>query len=748
VGVAVCVVAAAIGAGFAHGAPTGRPFVDACYRILFAATVTVLAVRSRRWAVIVAGLLGALICGFPALLFGLVSLTITAVTAGWQKRARIPAAAAGALAAQGLLRGERPGGFALTALIAGVALLLLAGSAYRTARRREQRLVRRLALGAAVVLVLAAAGALFGVLAEKSALENSLRRANAGIEASQAGHAEEAKATLSAVRAELVSAVSGLNALWTEPGSFLPIVSQHLHAVRTLAADGRDMTTSAFDVASAVDLNALRHNDGSIDLQRLREFAAPLERSAGALAQTRSHARAVDSPWLLPFISHRIQDVSNRLTRIEPGLSLTARAAQFLPTLLGANGERHYFMMLVTPAESRELGGHMGNWAELRAADGRISVVRRGRAADLLPAGVVGRELHDAESYPPAFSAYRPQIWPQNWSGTPDFETAARAVADLYPQSGGDKIDGVIMADPAGFAGLLSLSGPVSVPGGPTLDESTAAEFLLRQQYSAIPDEAQRSEFLNSLVTTTFERLKTGGSGSPRQVVEHLAPLVRGHHLRFTTFDPAEREFLTAAGLNSTLRAPAQGDLLALLSTNIGPNKMDAYVQRNMEVNLSVATNGDVSSEVTATLKNAGPATGPEDVVGNNAQLPTGTAITRLAILTMLDLLEAHEGDQLAPVSPQLEFGLNRFTVRTDVPAGGSRTTKFSLAGHLKEPDRSYRLRIAAQPVATPDHVMLEAGAGAKGRIEVRMPGQATISGTDRVEFDLVADAEVTFLRR
>ena len=48
---------------------------------------------------------------------------------------------------------------------------------------------------------------------------------------------------------------------------------------------------------------------------------------------------------------------------------------------------------------------------------------------------------------------------------TPDFPWhRASAVAELYPQSGGQQIDGVLSVDPAGLAAMMRYTGPIEVP--------------------------------------------------------------------------------------------------------------------------------------------------------------------------------------------------------------------------------------------------------------------------------------------
>ena len=390
----------------------------------------------------------------------------------------------------------------------------------------------------------------------------------------------------------------------------------------------------------------------------------------------------------------------------------------------------------------------MGNWAELTASAGRFDVTKSGRTALLKPEGVQGRTLHDPTSYPRAYLDARPAIFPQNWGATPDLPTVARAVADLYPQSGGSKIDGVAVVDPYGFAALLKLTGPYTAPASPgapaiTLTADNAADFLLRQQYFAFPDETARADFLDGLIRTTISKLRTGGQTSPRDLIAALNPAVRASQLRFITFDDAERGFLTRLGLIRPVRRPTSGDQLMVISTNLGPNKMDAYVTRTVDVGVAIDPDtGDLRQTVTVTLTNSGPTSGPVDVVNNIQGLPKGTAIDRISVLTPLQLQGVTVNDRPGAAGPAPEFGLNRYGVPVSTAPGATTTVTFDLAGRTT--GSSYQLALLRQPLSSSDHVVVHV-ASTSGTDWNATLARPEMTGRGSIELDLDADAKFTF---
>jgi hypothetical protein len=744
--VAAIVVASVVVSTFAEAAPTGHGAIDLVERALFAGGLTLLAARARRWTWVLAAVVAAALCRLPSAWFGFGAIVAALLGTSRTRREPVLGAAAGALAAQGLLRMELPRAFGATAAITALVAVVVAVSAYGTARPQNQRVVRWVVAGVVAVVVVVGAVAAVSVLSVRSDVEDGVRTAARGLDRAQASSSGDGLRLLEQARDQFARASDRTNAVWMLPAHLVPVLAQHVHAVSTLTRDGRDLADRAAQVARAVDIDDLRRADGSLDLQLIAHFHRPLERSAVAVTGALRDLRDVRSSWLVGPLVDRIDDFQQRIGRLAPNVALTADAARYLPGLLGGSTPRHYFVALVTPSETRDIGGHMGNWAEISATDGRFDVVRSGRTELLGPQAVAGRVLHDPDTYPTSFVSSRPALFPQNWGATADLRTVARAVGDLYPQSGGEPIDGVAVVDPYGFAALLKLTGPVTAPGGPTLDATNAAKFLLEDQYTAFPDETTRGDYLTRLVDTAIGRLRTGGASSPRQVVSALASAVHAHQLEFISTRPGEARFLSDADLVPTVRRPATGDQLALLSTNLAPNKMDAYVHRDVHVALSIDAGGHVVEQVDVTLTNQGPTIGPPELVGNRQGMANGTVVDRLSAVTPLQLDDVRIDGAEGTVAPEAEFGLNRYGVTFAIPNGGSVTVQYSLRGKIPR-DSAYRLAILRQPLAHDDHVTVSVTSTAGddwGLSTTSGPGK---TGARTVAFDLERDTVLTFER-
>ena len=73
----------------------------------------------------------------------------------------------------------------------------------------------------------------------------------------------------------------------------------------------------------------------------------------------------------------------------------------------------------------------------------------------------------------------------RDWSAVnipPDMPAVGRLIAELYKDTTGDKIDGVIAADPLAVAEILRVAGPIQA-GGAWLDADNVAEETLVRAY-------------------------------------------------------------------------------------------------------------------------------------------------------------------------------------------------------------------------------------------------------------------------
>ena len=364
--------------------PTGLGLPDVVLRFAFALVVTLAAARARRstWLVLGAGAAILAPSGWWQLA-GLASLLVAVGCVALDRRRRVLGAVVAVLAVPVLVRVEPFAFTGASALCVWVVVVPVLVSGYRVASRRSRRQMQRAAL---VVGLMALGGTLvfaLSVWAAWSDLQSGSTETQAGLAALSDGHATEATAHLAQASQSLGDAHDVLGAWWTAPARFVPLVAQQAEAMDVLTDQGAAVAGAGAAAASKADFRQLRYQGGQVDIDRVRDLREPLEGASAALSSASARLGRVSSPWLVGPVADVLGRVSDQVDAAAPQASLAAQGAAVAPGLLGGDGTRHYFVAFTTPAEERGLGGFMGNWAELTATDGKLTLSRSGRVSEL-----------------------------------------------------------------------------------------------------------------------------------------------------------------------------------------------------------------------------------------------------------------------------------------------------------------------------------------------------------------------------
>jgi hypothetical protein len=421
----------------------------------------------------------------------------------------------------------------------------------------------------------------------------------------------------------------------------------------------------------------------------------------------------IRSPWLVGPIGDPLRRLDAKLTGAQDKAGLAAQVVQTVPAILGGDGVRHYLIAFMTPSESRGLDGFIGAYGELRVDDGRVQLVRSGRVTDLNRVTVGSRRITGPVDYLARYGAFDPADHFQDLTYSPDFPTVAQVIAQMYPQSGGDHIDGVLALDPAALAALLHLTGPVTVPGrAAPLTSANAAAFLLEGEYDQYGSaNAARHDFLREALSAAFGRLIDGHLPAASTLGADLAPVARQGRLLFWTDRPTEQPLLRRLDLAGAFPQTPGRDVLAVTTQNAANNKIDAYLHRSIADDVRYdPTTGQTEATVRITLHNAAPARGlPRDVLGSFAgsDLPAGTNRTWLSVYSPLAFVGGTEDGTTLLMTPVPELGIMTYSTYVNIGPGQTVSIDVHLSGPLT-PGTTYQLTVRDQPMVHPDQVTAE----------------------------------------
>jgi hypothetical protein len=710
--IAAIAVVSAAGAAFSGAQPTGVTGFDIFYCALFGAFVALTAASCRRWALLpLAGLATVIGATFWGHLVGAIALGIAMNGAlRSSRRDRVTGAVVGALSAQVLLRTTDVGFFGLTALLVGIAVLMVSVSAYRTMRRRNRKRVR-IAVGVCVLFVaIAIIGFVVTVVTAVDSFDLAVANAKQGLTAAVSGNQTSAKSNWDQANRSFLSADAKLSSPIGKLSYAVPVLSQHAQVVADTTHSGIDITAEASYAASVAPYRSLRTEDGTINLDKVQSMVRPVTQTSKSLKRARRSLDRTESSWLLPVAAKPLESYRKQLDRAIPEADGALRALEAAPGLLGGNGTRHYLLLFANPAESRGMGGFIGAWAQLDAVNGHITLVRHGKMGELNDAtDWHTRKITGEPEYLSRYSDLQPARFIQNISASPDFPTVARVAEQLYPQAGGQKVDGVFYIDPPALAALLKLTGPVKVEGIPErLTSSNAAKFLMNGQYTELPDVDDRTDQLSNAAEATFRALTSRPLPDIGTISTILSPMVHQRRLLLSVTNPAEQRFLASIGMTGAFPRADGGDLLSFRISNASANKADFYLRQLTQYVVNYEPkSGHTTSTATVTVTNNAPTSGePAYVLGNQDTRsgkedgrPFGSDTLQFSFYSALRPVSMTAAGQPVDFQVQRELGAWVSTTTLTLDPGERLAIRASFAGDLRA-GKNYRLTIVPQATA------------------------------------------------
>jgi hypothetical protein len=697
-------VVAGVFAAFAGARPTGSVLVDVSLVVAGVAAVVWAAASAPWWTPTLAAGVGATIALEPLLaLVGAVAFALGLFIGIRQRDHGELRALVAAIGMNVLIRSGLDGFVGLSALIGCSLGLMMFVLGVRRRPSATSHVARIVAVSVGGIVVIALLGLAVTAVPARANLSNAAQQAREAISVLNAGDYEEAARLFESSSSAFARSDARLGGMLALPSRLVPVVAQNARAGADLSAAASAGLAEAADALRAIDPASLTVVSGRIDLDAVAAVEEPLLRVREVLEDLQGASDDVSSPWLLAPVQDELADLDERLGSNRPRLDNAIDAVRLAPQMLGADGLRRYLVIFTTPVELRGLAGFIGNYAEITVDDGRVEVSEFGRRSDLED------HLRDnpgnCDACPPEMldrygsfgltngpnGGVLSNVW-QNLPMPAHFPYTAQAAQVLYPQSGGDPIDGVISIDPYVIQALMGYTGAIDVPElGVIVEPGAAAQFILRDQYLLTADDdgiggvdnESRVDALQTLGEGVIDGLLTGALPEPSQLARDLGPLAVEHRLMVWTDDPDEQQLLDRTGLLGALPALDENGGFSVVVANAGESKIDAYLERATDVRIDVAPDGSRELIADVTLRNGAPSSGlPDLVIGNGFGLPTGSS--RLVVnffgpdtLTSLTI----DGQVLSNV-PKPESGWTGY--RTDVVLAAGESVSYEARFRLE----------------------------------------------------------------
>ena len=604
--------------------------------------------------------------------------------------------------------------FGFTSLIALSSCVVVASLGLRRRSAAHRRVAYRMVGGAFVAAAVAVIGFALAATAGRSEITSGNRFARQGLSRLGEGDLAGAQDSFEAASASFAAASDSIDHIVTQPARLVPGLAQNRNSLVALAHEAASITHTLATVLPQIDLEKLRVNNGRIDIAAVNALQVPLTQMQEALAHLDSTVKGIRSPWLVSPFTQRLDALSLQIDQQRTRSNNAAEAINVAPAILGAQGTRVYFIAFTTPAELRGLGGFMGNWAELTIDNGHISMSDFGRTQDLEDRGDPRtKALKGPAEFLARYGRFNFDTGPGGtvssdaWHSitvSPHFPDVGDIISQLYPQSGGKHLDGVIAMDIEVLAALMQFTDPIPIDDNGTLISSdNAVDFLLRGQYH-IDQNAQRIDLLETIAKTTFEQLLDGALPSPERLAKVLGPFAQTRRLIGWSQQPAEQQMFADIGMSGPLPALNGGEGIGLAMDNAGGSKIDAFLKTGFDYSTNVdPTTGTTHAQFTLSLHNTATSAidMPDYIVSNLAGLPRGSSELFVSIYSALELDAATLDSEQVGSEPGTEHGWHVYSFLVDIEPETTATLHLEFSGTL-EPSTQRGVTVLLPPMANP----------------------------------------------
>lgn len=626
-----------------------------------------------------------------------------------------------------------------SAIAAGAIWVALIGGSWMTLAKPKRRRVALLFGATSIAGAIAVAGTAFELRDAYGDVRSAEGEIKEGLRAAKSGEFDEAKASVALASSSVISAQEALSSPLVVAFRHAPIAGPNLRTAREVLASTSKVIDSGNDAVSTAFKAENLLSDGGIDLDEVELLASNADALLRDAQDLRSTLLQERSTWIASPLESRLQEAAEQTTSLEELADLPI--AQATRSMLGGDDQRSYLVLLGNTAEARELGGFAGGTALLTIDDGAVSLVRADRP------GALNDHPTDPSVFtnipPQRFLEHRPWLFSQNYTAMIDFPTLASSLGDLYADMGGRDVDGVAYIDPIALAAVLGLVGEVHLEEADmTVDAKSIARLINVGQYKQFDLDDEREEFLSELIATTFDAVLDAGADLDTEKLPALIRAIEQDRLLFVPLDDDEFTLMQSLGLSGSVAQSDGTDYLAVSHLNGGPNKLDAYLHREVEYKANVdPITGELDATVEITLRNDAPAGLSDFAAGNRFDYPHGTNRAYVVVHTPHDAVEWVGGDEPALTRSWREFGFQRHEQVVAVPRGESRTVLLRLKGSVAPGE--YNLEIGHQPLVNTDSLSLHVRP-TTGRYDPQ--GQfETRGGRDlHAELELKADVQLT----
>lgn len=309
-------------------------------------------------------------------------------------------------------------------------------------------------------------------------------------------------------------------------------------------------------------------------------------------------------------------DLSERLAQIEPLLPLThlgMKLAPTLPTLLGMKSPQNYLLVVQNSDELRATGGFISALGVVTLDKGRLGEIQFIDSYNLFRLDV------EYPPPPPPMQQFMgiPYLLFRDANWSPDLPTTAQLLLSLYRQETGVELSGIITVDLHAVELLIGALAPLTIAS--VTEPLTGANVLdqIKRLWAAPADGValtapgsdtvsvewwlQRKNFIPALAAAVMAKVRDPQTDYVR-LTQAVQAALDERSIQIWLKDPAAAAQIAMLGWDGSLQPQPSADFLALVDTNLGYNKANAVIQRQLAYSVTWPESATAPPLATATI--------------------------------------------------------------------------------------------------------------------------------------------------
>jgi hypothetical protein len=281
-------------------------------------------------------------------------------------------------------------------------------------------------------------------------------------------------------------------------------------------------------------------------------------------------------------------------TKLKSVLALAHTAEQEAPlflNMIGSDYPRRYLILLQNKDEMRPTGGFIGSLIFVTFNDGWMT--------DLLFKDVYDfdGQLKEKIPAPRGLVPITPTMALRDSNYSPDFFVSGQDVADFLNKEGGPTVDGVIAINQGLIEDLLSLTGPIAVPGVKTPFDQDNFSLLLSYLVESKINPDHPKDILGKFAPLFLDQIK---SVDPMALMDIVLSHIEQNDIAFySPWQHMEEAFARFGLAGRVANVDNKSDYLLIADTSVSGNKSDRYITQQATHETYVSDGGKIIDRLT-----------------------------------------------------------------------------------------------------------------------------------------------------